>query len=130
MTTREKSILILAVLVIAVLLYFYRSNTVEGRNYQQERDSLATLYDLTLDSISTLNNRLSALDTLISRNADTIRVVEERIKYIPLKYEKQYKISRNISVDSLQLRLWSRLDSVISRASQSSRQPIDSTGRM
>ncbi len=128
--TTERLILILAVLVIAVLLYFYRSNVVEARNYQQERDSLATLYDLTLDSISTLNNRLSALDTLISRNTDTIRVVEERIKYIPLKYEKQYEISRNISVDSLQLRLWSRLDSVIGRASQSSRQPIDSTGRM
>ena len=128
--TTEKLILTLAALVIAVLLYSYRSNTVEGRNYQQERDSLATLYDLTLDSISTLNNRLSALDTLISRNTDTIKVIEERIKYIPLKYEKQYEISRNISVDSLQLRLWSRLDSVINRASQSSRQPIDSTGRM
>ena len=128
--TTERLILILAVLAIAVLLYFFRSNTVEGRNYQQERDSLATLYDLTLDSISTLNNRLSALDTLISRNTDTIKVIEERIKYIPLKYEKQYEISRNISVDSLQLRLWSRLDSVISRASQSSRQPIDSLRRM
>ena len=125
MTKRE--LLILIVCLFGFLLYFFKSNQ-DSERYQQERDSLAVLYHFTLDSVILLNDSLNALDTLIRADTIRINIVREKIKYIPLKYEKKYRIGRELSVDSLEQRLRARLDSAIRRTRDRSGFLADSIG--
>ena len=112
MTIREILILIVAALVIAVLLYFSRHNQISQRNYQQERDSLAVLYAITLDSINVLQDNIDSLNVAIESDLDTIKIIESKIIYIETKYDHEKTLSDSLPIDSLYFRLLARLDTL------------------